>query len=346
MNNKHSLKVLGLDAHISTCDFGIVDRNGQIIYRNCVITSAKNLIEEVKCIPGPKVIVIEEGCMASWLIRTLKPYCEKIVASDPKRNSWIAKDNYKDDHIDAPKLSQLYQGGFINEIYHTEEIKREAFKETVYFYHDLVKSQTRLKNKIKANFRQNGIQCKGTTIYKPDNQNKWLDRIDHLSHVRWKTTLLLDRLMMVQKQIKMTKQQLQKYSRQFPEIPRFKKIDGIDLINACTISAIIDTPFRFPNKRKLWTYSGFGLTDKGSGGKKAPKHLNKSCNKLLKATIKRTVESAIIAKDNKFKIQYQTLVYEKGILPHRAKLTIARSMLATIYALWSNQTDYVEPSPN
>jgi hypothetical protein len=32
-------------------------------------------------------------------------------------------------------------------------------------YHDVVRSTTRIKNKIKAKFRQNGIQCSGTTVY-------------------------------------------------------------------------------------------------------------------------------------------------------------------------------------
>jgi hypothetical protein len=32
-------------------------------------------------------------------------------------------------------------------------------------YHDTVKSTARIKNKIKAKFRQNGIQCTGATVY-------------------------------------------------------------------------------------------------------------------------------------------------------------------------------------
>lgn len=74
-----------------------------------------------------------------------------------------------------------------------------------------------------------------------------------------------------------------------------------------------------------------------------PKHLNKSCNRLLKCTVKQAVESAIIAHDNPFKAQYRLLVYEKGISPPRAKLTVCRSMLATVWAIWKNGTDYVDP---
>lgn len=341
-----SPKVVGIDAHISTCDIGIVEPDGQVTYANRVTTSAKNLIDEIKSIPRQKIVVVEEGCLTSWLIRTLTPYCEKVVSSDPKRNSWIARDAYKNDHVDAPKLSQLYQGGFIKEIYHPEETEREAFKQTVLFYHDLIKMRTRLKNKIKACFRQNGIQCKGKTVYTPGKQEKWLNRLDDTPQTRWQVTLLFDQLALMEKQIQTTEHQLQKMSLRYPEIARFMKIKGIKLIHACTISAIVDTPFRFPNKRKLWTYCGFGLTDRGSGGKKMPKHLNKSCNRLLKCTVKQAVESAVIAKDNPFKAQYHHLVYDKGMLPHRAKLTVARSMLASIWAIWKNGTEYVDPRQN
>ena len=36
------------------------------------------------------------------------------------------------------------------------------------------------------------------------------------------------------------------------------KIPGIGLIHAATISAIIETPHRFANKKKVWMYAGIG----------------------------------------------------------------------------------------
>lgn len=343
MNATTDATVIGLDAHVTTCEFAIVDPDGHVRYAKRVPTTARALISALTSIPGSKkIVVLEEGCMSPWLIRTLRPYCDKVVSCDPKRNRWIARDAYKNDQVDAVKLSHLYQGGFIQEVYHTPEVAHERFKQTVLFYHTLVKSQTRLKNKIKACFRQRGIRCTGESVYNPADTT-WVSSLgdDHL--VKWQITLLRQQLILVADQLGTVTQKLATMSRRYPEIARFRKLPGIGLVHACTIYALIDTPFRFPTKRKLWTYSGLGLTDKGSGGKKMPTHLNKSCNRLLKGTIKRAVESALQARDNAFKAQYQRLIYDKGILPHRATLTVARSMLATIYAMWKHGTAYVDP---
>ena len=51
----------------------------------------------------------------------------------------------------------------MKEVYHPVKDRRR-FKELVFAYHDTVKSQTRIKNKIKGTFRRNGIRCTGETV--------------------------------------------------------------------------------------------------------------------------------------------------------------------------------------
>jgi len=40
-------------------------------------------------------------------------------------------------------------------------------------YHDNVRGTTRIKNKIKAKFRQNGILCTGSTVYLEAYREEW-----------------------------------------------------------------------------------------------------------------------------------------------------------------------------
>ena len=44
-------------------------------------------------------------------------------------------------------------------------------------YHDTVRSVTRIKNKIKAKFLQNEIQCPGGTVYMPEHREKWRQKL-------------------------------------------------------------------------------------------------------------------------------------------------------------------------
>jgi transposase len=146
------MNYIGVDCHISTLDFAVVSERGILKNKARVKTSVKEFMEFVKTVPKPRKIIIEEGTLASWLLETSLRYGEELTITDPKTNKWIGKSVNKDDEIDAEKLAQLARGGYIKAIYHPVNKKRR-FKELVFAYHDTIKSQIRIKNKLKACFR-------------------------------------------------------------------------------------------------------------------------------------------------------------------------------------------------
>ena len=87
-------------------------------------------------------------------------------------------------------------------------------------------------------------------------------------------------------------------------------------------------------------YAGLGLTEKASGEKVYSRSLTRSYNRFLKNTLTQATEDAIIAKDNQFRRHYLRLTIEKGISSHRAKLTVARSIVATVYGIWKSGEDH------
>ena len=102
----------------------------------------------------------------------------------------------------------------------------------------------------------------------------------------------------------------------------------------------MENPHRFAHKKKLWMYAGLGLAEKVSGGKVYSKSLTRTFNRLLKHALKQAAEAAINARDNQFRRQYLRLTIEQGVASHRAKLTVARSILATAYGIWKSGEDY------
>jgi len=87
-------------------------------------------------------------------------------------------------------------------------------------------------------------------------------------------------------------------------------------------------------------YASLGVVERLSGSKLYSKKPGSEYNRLLKYSVKQATEAAISAEDNPFRRQYLKLITEKGILPHRAKLTVARSILATLYGIWKNGVEY------
>jgi len=70
---------------------------------------------------------------------------------------------------------------------------------------------------------------------------------------------------------------------------------------------------------------------RSSAGKVYSEKLSTDYNRLLKYTVKQAAEAAIQNKDSPFQRKYLDMTLIHGIAPHRAKLTIARDMLATMW---------------
>ena len=333
------MNYIGVDCHISSLDFAVINERGTVTQKAKVSTGVKEFMTFVKSIPKPRKIFIEEGELAGWMLETSLKFGEELIITDPKINKWIGKAGQKNDPIDAEKLAQLARGKYIKEIYHPVN-NRRRFKDLVFAYHDTVKSRTRIKNKIKANFRRNGIKCSGDTVYSDKYRDKWRERLpkNKMTH------LIVEELWVQLDQLRESKEKLKRIikvqSKEYPEIKKFRKVPGIGLIHASTISAIIETPHRFANKKKLWMYAGIGLMERSSGETVYSRKLTREYNRPLKNAIKKAAEAAILAKDNQFRRQYLRLTIEKGIASHRAKLTVARSMLAALYGMWKKGEEY------
>jgi len=333
------MNYIGVDCHISSLDFAVVNEKGTTTKRAKVNTGVKEFMEFIKSIPKPRKIFIEEGELANWLLETSLKFGENLVITDPKINKWIGKAGKKDDAIDAEKLAQLARGKYIKEIYHSIN-NRRRFKELVFAYHDTVKSQTRIKNKIKASFRREGIRCSGATVYSEKYRKEWRKKLPGNKVIHLIINELWAQLDQIQDARERLKRNIRIHGKQYPEIKRFRNVPGIGLVHASTISAIIETPHRFANKKKLWMYAGIGLAERRSGEKVYSRRLTWEYNRQLKNTLKQASEAAIYARDNQFRRQYLRLTIEKGISSYKAKLTVARSLLAALYGMWKKGEAY------
>ncbi|OHB48635.1 MAG: hypothetical protein A2Y10_12200 [Planctomycetes bacterium GWF2_41_51] len=75
----------------------------------------------------------------------------------------------------------LLEGGFLKEVYHSDDVKKAEFKQWVNLYHDRVKDAVRSINKIRAVCRMQGIKIPRSVIIKPDNRCKWLSQLRQAS---------------------------------------------------------------------------------------------------------------------------------------------------------------------
>lgn len=333
------MNYIGMDCHISTLDFAVINETGRLTKSQSVITGVRTFMEFVKQVQRPRSVYMEEGTLAAWALEVCVQHGEKLVITDPKENHWIGSSSQKNDPLDAYKLAQLARGGYIKEIHHPVG-QRRRFRELMQAYHDSVRMTTRIKNKIKAKFRQNGVQCTGDTVYSKKHWQEWRSRLPEEPSL----LLILEGLWLQLERSEENEKKLLKeakaMSKLYPEIKRFEKIPGIGFISAATISSILETPYRFADKRKVWMYAGLGLAKRSSGGKIYTEKLSSDYNRLLKYILKEAAGAAIQSNDNPFRQKYLNMTLMHGIAPYRARLTIARDILSTMWAMWKKGEKY------
>jgi|TARA_Y100000294_G_C8540003_1_gene330734 transposase len=331
------MKYLAFDAHATHCVLSVRNARGEEIDRRSMTTNANQLIGAVRAVSGRKVVTTEEGQLAGWLFHTLEPYADQFIICNPKKNSWIAKDDKKDDLSDASKLSHLLFGGYLKPVHHPEK-KRQMFKDLVLHYHMVSDELVKIKNRIKSRYLRNGLQCVSNDVYRQDRREKWICQLPQMTRMEVQDLYgCLDLQVDLKNRVK---KRMAQEAKKHPQLQRLLKYPGIGPVRASTFYAIIDTPHRFQKKSKIWVYCGIGLTSRSSGAKPARQHRNQSYNRKLKWVVMGAARTAICTKkDNPFKDHYQILL-NKGVHHKEAVVRVARKITSSMWGMWRANQDY------
>ena len=163
---------VGIDVGSKQCSAASINSNGKLLDAETFRTTEGNLISFVARQKGEVKVLIEEGELAGWVMRTLTPHARSVEVSDPKRNAWIAKATNKNDRIDALKLAELLRLGSYSVVYHPEEDEMAAFKIVVKQYDEASKRLARVKCQIKGSLESTGYHHTGNCRLREEWQRK------------------------------------------------------------------------------------------------------------------------------------------------------------------------------
>ncbi|MFQ6090876.1 MAG: transposase [Candidatus Bipolaricaulia bacterium] len=291
---------IGLDVGSKTCHLVAVDEGGAMLTQSKFLTSEANLIAAVSRLPGEVYLHLEASELAGWVRGVLQAQegVAHVAVSHPKANAWIAKDPLKGDRVDAGKLAELLRMGRVHQVYYPDDDHRREFKQLVRHYDDVTAQQVRLKQKIKASLRAQGIIVRGKGLYSPQGLQAALERVRSpgVRKIIEQLYRLLCETLRAQQQAKRLMAQA---ARRFPEIARFRQVPGVGLIGACRFSAYVQNPHRFSSKRKLWRYCRLGITDRSSDSQPLGyRRLDRSGNGRLKDMSRKAFEAAMKTKED------------------------------------------------
>jgi transposase len=331
---------VGLDVGSSTCHLVALDMEGRGLRNLHFPTSEAKLLAAIAGLPGEVHVHLEASELAGWIRGLLRGRVARVVISHATTNAWMAKDPRKRDSVDAFKLAELLRLGRVHAVSYPDEAHRAVFKQLMQHYDDVVGQQVRLKLKIKARLRAQGVIVRGKAVYSTRGRAAVLAQVETNAARQAIEQLysLLDAMSLAHRDALAL---LRRQARQYPEIVRFQAVPGVGVIGAARFSAYIQTPHRFSSKRKLWRYCRLGITERSNDGKRrGPRRLDRTGHGGLKDLSRKAFISALRTRsDNLFKRTYHQTLARTHNATH-ARLTTQRKILAVLRAMWKGGTEY------
>jgi len=211
--------------------------------------------------------MVESSSLAPLLKEWLAPMVDRVIVCETRENRWIARSDDKSDPADADRLARLLRMGEFKPVHVPERAGQER-RELVRLHRKAVGDVTRLKNRLKAKYREHGVAVKGEKVYTVRHRASYAQQVKQPA-VRAMLAVMSEQLDGAQAaQMKIWGQLFARLrtpfgsepqGRRLPEYRLLKTIPGVGSRLGAILVAGIDAPGRFANKRKLWKYSGLGV---------------------------------------------------------------------------------------
>src|SRR5256886_9935850 len=336
-----SIVYVGLDLGSSNFQQVALTHEGVSRVNRDFSTSEANLVKAFSDLKGEIQVHLEAGELAPWAASIIAPLVTRVVCSHPQSNAWIAKDADKCDRVDAYKLAELLRLNRFKEVHYAPDQPRRNFKQLVQHYDELTAQQARLKTKLKARLRMQGVIVTGERLFSATGRKEVLARVESrdLRTAIKQLYVVLDQSVAAQEQARLL---MLRAAQAFREIKLLRTVPGVGPIGACRFSAYIHTPQRFSSKRKLWKYCRLSVSHRSSNGKPLRRPqlpYSSGCGRLKDVSRKAFDVAQRMRTDNGFKRTYQRALETTHDKTH-ARLTVQRKILSTMRAIWLTSTPY------
>lgn len=331
---------IALDVHCAFSEMAAINSRGELVKRERCPTTIGALAALLENLARPRRLTFEEGPMADWLARELRPHVQELVVCEPRRNRWIAKDSDKDDPLDAGKLAALYRGGFLKEVHQAGTLERSLLKQEVLLYHDRVRERVRQGNQLVALFRRHGVFVRVSGLLDPDDWRHALAKLPADAPLQQRLAMVRQLYELLLAQEADLRQGLVGRAQNFEPVRRFREVPGMGWIRSVTFFAMLDTPHRFRHKRALWRYGGIGLQRRHSGAGATRTQLCREGHRHLKNVLLGAARTAIDQGENALAKKYHYWLEQEGLHPANAKRNVARAVATTLWQMWKSGQTY------
>jgi len=337
---------IGIDHHKRRSQVMIKDRRGRVVKRGNIPTDKESLRRFLGDRDGRvRRSVFEAGARYRPMYRWLSELTDDVVLANPGRVKVISETAYKDDKIDAEKLTDLLMLGMVPEAYPCSDQawdRRQWLRQRA----ALVKMQTSVKNRIHALVDQHPdappARPQATDLFGKQGM-MWLGELEIPKADRLRLDQLLEVYGFLHRQVKRSDTAVRKAVKSDERCGWLKTVPGIGDFFALLIVAEIDDVGRFVKSKHFVSYTGLVPGRDRSDLVDHPKHIHKRGSKWLRWAL---VEAAIPATRSNLALKrlYDRVCRKRGPKagPNVAKVAVARKLAEIVYRLLKERRPYEE----
>jgi transposase len=342
-------RYIGLDAHGTSCTFGVIGPSGRKLRQDVVETSGTALVHYVRSIPGRKHLCLEEGTQSAWLYEILSPHVEEIVVAGIPENR-----GQKSDVVDALRRAEELRTGTVKKPVFKAPRQFSRLRELSRVHSMLVRDVVRVQVRLKAMYRGRGIPTPDRRVYSSSGRQAYLKKLP--VSCRQATATLHEEYDRLRELRQVAEQELLAEAGRHPIARILATAPGIGPIRIAQLLPIVVTPHRFRTRSQFWAYCGLAIVTRSSsdwvqtrtGGwvraqVQQTRGLNRNHNSVLKNIFKGAAMTVITCLKSGPLYEHYVRMTSAGTRPNLAKLTIARRVAAMVLRMWKDEKEY-DPS--
>jgi transposase len=327
----------GMDIHKKYSVYTAVDQNGVIVKQGKIPNEPEVFKELMHNSQGKTKAVIEATSNWGYIHDLLEDIIDEVVVAHPLRTKAIASARIKTDKIDSTTLAQLLRVDMIPESYIPPRDIREL-RELLRYRAGLVRTHTRIKNKIHAVLIKNGIQNPYSDLFGKKSR-RWLDTVELRPIYRQEMNGYLRIIDFLKGEIMPISHEIDDIAKADPRATILESIPGIGHYSAMLIVSEIGDIRRFPSAGHLVSYAGLNPSVYSSGGITRYGRISKQGSAWLRWVLVQCASTAS-RKSGRFARLHHRIAYRHGA--KTANIALAREILRICYYLLKKGESYCE----
>jgi transposase len=323
-----------------------LEASGEILHQGAVSNRPEALVayfqrwksEEACRKRGGRVEVAVETC-GFWrgFRRTVEPLVDRLVLVHAAKVKAIAAAALKNDKVDSAMLAHLLRTNLLPEAW-ISDAATTALRDQMRLRVALSRQRAQWKNQIHGALHQQGVRAPRSDLFGKQGR-EWLAQVELGVATRLVVNTCLELIDQLSRQITALDRQVAAQAEADADVRCLMSIPGIGPCRGLLIKAEIGDIHRFPSKRQLFSYAGLVPVVRESAGKSRRGPITRAGSPLLRWAMVQAAHSATRCSPGA-RAYFERLAQRKP--RHKARVALARKLLAAVHALWRHGVCFEE----